>query len=444
MDERVNRFVSRFVRLAALSLGERQRIAGHARALLVVAVVACVRAVIGLTGHDVPFTLYPIAVAAAAALGGAAPAIVAMLAAMVVASVVEPAGLTASARALFAAESLGLIAVISAVSAQRRRVQDRLTSAQNTIGHLQTRDRHRRLLDAALRHVEDGVTDRAIVVVDTNGIITEWRNSAERLYGYSAEQAIGMSVSALLADSERHELVDLLRSAQDSGAVSGSSEYRRSDGTQFHADFHLRRFRDFDVRCYMLAVHDVARRREWEAYRDSASRTQRALQHSADEMTKQLAALESVIDPSLNPLEGPAAVEELLERLRSTIDADGAALVLGRGARATAAGGLQPIDGLPGRPDSQPLTPGRVTLVHNDRERVAQTAALRWPGDVTSLMLVPVVHNGQVWSTIEVVSQRSKRATDWDVALMRITADRLAAVVVQDHVAVGRRLSAAV
>jgi len=447
MDAHLRRVANRFGRFAALSVGERKRLAGHARALLLVAVVACVRSVIGLTGHHVPFTLYTLAVAVAAASDGAAPAIVAMLASMLVASVVEPAGLGTSARMLFAVESLGLIAVISSVSARVRTAGEAVATAHNTIGHLQVRDRHRRLLDAALRHVEDTETDTAIVFLDANGIITEWRSGAERLYGYSAAQAIGMSADVLLAEFERDGFLDLLRRAQDLGTLRGSAVYLRHDGGTIDADFDLRYFRDIDVRSYTLTVHDVARRKEWDAYRDTARRNQRALQDTADEMKRQLAALESVIDPSLNPLEGPGAVEELLERLRASIDADGAALVqfgLG-GARATAAGGLQPLEGPASeRLDSLPLTPGRVTLVHNDRERVAQTTALRWPAAVSSLMMVPVAYNGEVWSTIEVVSQHPKRATDWDVALMRITADRVAAVVVQEHLAVGRPSIAAV
>jgi PAS domain S-box-containing protein len=446
MDDRLSRLAHRFVRFAALSATERERLAGHAFALLLVAVITGVKAVIGLTGHHAPFTLYTIAVAAAAARGGTAAAIVAMLASMLAASVAGPAGLDASARVLFAAESLGLTAVIASVSARVRSAREDLASARITVGRLQMRDQHRRLIDAALRHVEDTVTDTAIVVLDANGVITEWRSGAERLYGYSAEEAVGMSASVLLAISDRDELRELLRSAQERGTVRGSVACRRRDSRQIDADFDLRRFRDIDVHGFTLTVHDVARRTEWDAYRDAASRAQRTLQHAADEMKQQLAALESVIDPSLNPLEGPAAVGELLERLRSTIDADGAALVQdGRpGARATAAGGLQPAEApASAHPDSRPLTPGRVTLIHNDRERVAQTTGLRWPDDVSSLMMVPVVYNGHVWSTIEVVSQHPKRATDWDVALMRITADRLAVVVVHDHVPVGRRLFAA-
>jgi PAS domain S-box-containing protein len=436
MDERVSRFAYRFVRIPDLSASERERLGGHAFALLVVAAIASVKSVTGLTQDHVPFTFYTIAVVAAAARGGAAAAVVAMLASMVAASLAAPAAIDVSSRVLFAVESLGLTAVVMALSGRMRSVRKHLASAHLTIQRLQTRDRQRRLLDAALRHVEDAATDRAFVVLDENGIITEWRGSAERLYGYSAEQAIGMSASALLAESDQPKLLDLLRRAKDGGMVRGSGVHRRCDGGRIDAEFDLRRFRDVDVRSYTLTVHDMARRREWDAYRDTAVRAQRTLQDAADETKHQLAALESVIDPSLNPLEGPSAVEELLERLRTTVDADGAALVHdGRdGARATAGGGLQPAQGPPPlRRGSRLPMPGRVTLVHNDRERVAQTTALRWPDDVSSLMIVPVVHNGQVWSTIEVVSQRSKRATDWDVALMCITADRLAAVVVQER-----------
>jgi GAF domain-containing protein len=52
---------------------------------------------------------------------------------------------------------------------------------------------------------------------------------------------------------------------------------------------------------------------------------------------------------------------------------------------------------------------------------------------VSSLLVVPVVHNGQVWSAIEVVSERSRQVSDWDVALVRVVADRLAAVVVHNR-----------
>ena len=431
MNTRFSSFARRFVDLSALSPHERERLAAHAFALLMVAMIGILKAVSGLTGHSVPFTLYTIAVGAAAARGGAVAAVVAGLASMVAAPLGAPAPVDAAARALFAIEALGLTAVVCWVRSRLRTAERRAASAQITIARLQTRNAQGRLLDAGLRHVEDTTRDTALIALDAAGVIVEWRSSAERLFGYSPEHAIGMSASALLPEPER--LDDFLSRAWECGAVSGSGVSHRCDGGPIDTTFELRRYCDIDMNGYTFTVTDVASRREWDEYRIAAVRVQRALQQAVDEAKEQLAALESVIDPSLSPLEGLAAVEELLERLRTTIGADGAALVQdGRGARATAGGGLQPLAPASVRRESRGLSVSRVTLVHNDRERVAHTAAIEWPGEVSSLMVVPVAVHGEAGSRIEVVSARPKRATDWDVALARIAADRLTGFVAQD------------
>jgi PAS domain S-box-containing protein len=416
---------------------ERDRLASHAIALFLVATVAALKYVSGLTLHSAPFTLYAIAIAASAARGGFAPAVVATLASVLVAGIGAREPVDPDVRMLFVVEALALGGIVSFVAGRLRIIEARLDASEAANQDLQLRDRRGRLLDAALRHLEDAADETAIVVLNDSGMITEWRTSAERLYGYSTEQAIGMDASLLFSQGgSRLDLVELMREVRDRGSVHRADLHCRQNGAKVHVDFELKLVRDLHARGFTLTVHDVARRREWDDYRDAAVRAQAALQQAADDTRQQLAALESLIDPELNPLGGPAMVAELLERLRSTVDADGAALVQAgcAGARAFAARGLEPTDRLrPLRPEVQRLTPGRVTLIHNDPVRVEQTSALRWPAEVTSLMVVPVVHNGQVWSTIEVVSERMRRASDWDVALMRITADRLAAVVVQDR-----------
>ena len=191
---------------------------------------------------------------------------------------------------------------------------------------------------------------------------------------------------------------------------------------------------DLRLQGYEQTADHMARRREWDEHREAAERAQATLQEAADETRQQLAALESLTDPSLNPLEGPAAVSELLERLRTMVRADGAALVRpGRmGLGVVAARGLQPAAG-PMRAEVLRLAPGRVAMVHNDPARVEQLSGVSWSGRVVSLLVVPVMHDGQVRSAIEVVSQRPRQVSDWDVALARIVADRLAAVVVGDR-----------
>ena len=432
--------IRRYARLAARLLDvqsqqEREKRAAHAFALLLVSAVAIVKYVTGVTLHDAPFTLYALAIAASAARGGFAPGLVATLASILVVGLgALPPG-DVQARLLFGVEGLSVAVIVSAFRSRVQARDERLGAAEATIAGLRLRDRHGRTLDAALRHLEDTAGETAVVVLDDRGMISEWRTSAERLYGYSAKHLVGASARTLFFDApSASELAALLRQSAETGSLRRSDVHRRQDGACVNVELEIKPFRNADARGFTLTAHDVARRREWDEYRQAATSAQAALQQAADDARQQLAALESLTDPSLNPLGGAAMVTELLERLRASVRADGAALVQpGRvGAGVVTACGLQPVAG-PGGGESLRLTPGRVAVVHNDPARVEQLSTLRWPSDVGSLLVVPVVHNGQVWSTIEVVSERSRDVNDWDVALARVAADRLAAVVVQDR-----------
>src|SRR6185503_9380284 len=95
--------------------------------------------------------------------------------------------------------------------------------------------------------------------------------------------------------------------------------------------------------------------------------------------------------------------------------------------RVVSGAGLRPTHvGAPAAATSSGAADGRVTLVHNDAARVVQVSALRWSPTVSSIMVVPVCHTGEAGFRIEVVNERRVSATEWDLALARVVADRLA------------------
>jgi PAS domain S-box-containing protein len=70
-------------------------------------------------------------------------------------------------------------------------------------------DEHRALLAAIVQASED-----AIVSATLDGVFTSWNDSAERLFGYAADEAIGASISLIMPDElweERGQIVEKLR-----------------------------------------------------------------------------------------------------------------------------------------------------------------------------------------------------------------------------------------
>ena len=51
--------------------------------------------------------------------------------------------------------------------------------------------------DERLRMAVDSLVDHAFVTLDSHGVITSWNTGAERLFGRSREQTVGLPISAV-------------------------------------------------------------------------------------------------------------------------------------------------------------------------------------------------------------------------------------------------------
>lgn len=95
--------------------------------------------------------------------------------------------------------------------------------------HPTDEDRYRLLID--------GITDYAIYMLDTAGLITTWNAGAERLKGYDAAEILGQHFSVFYTDQDRRD--DLPNQALKISAAKGRFEHEgwhvRKDGSRFWA-----------------------------------------------------------------------------------------------------------------------------------------------------------------------------------------------------------------
>ncbi len=75
-------------------------------------------------------------------------------------------------------------------------------------------------------------SDDAIVSKDLEGIITSWNNAAERLFGFSAEEALGRSIRLIVPDDRQSEEDEVLRRIRRGEVVDHFETWRRrKDGS---------------------------------------------------------------------------------------------------------------------------------------------------------------------------------------------------------------------
>jgi PAS domain S-box-containing protein len=74
-------------------------------------------------------------------------------------------------------------------------------------------------------------SDDAIIGKSLDGIIVNWNKGAERLYGYSADEAIGTPISILLPPDRPDELQQIIAKLQQGEIVNEETVRRRKDGT---------------------------------------------------------------------------------------------------------------------------------------------------------------------------------------------------------------------
>jgi PAS domain S-box-containing protein len=420
----------------ALEGDERTRIAGHLFAVGVVAGAALLRWLLGTWLVEPEFWLFQVAIALAAAYGGTAAALVATLFSVLLTQVGSAVPL--STALLFGLEGLLIALVVVRVSKTVQYLRQNVAALNTSVLELKSAERQARRVDSALSRLDQASQDAVLILLDQTGHVSDCRSAATRLYGIERGDMVGSSAAARFEKLGEADFSRLLSDARRA-ATRHTGRQVRGDGTTFAAEVEINPLVGLDG--FTMIVRDLTSQQARASADRSTAEAHAQLRAEMELAQRQLSTLQDLTDPTLNSLADVDFVTTLLDRLRTSINAEGIALVsFGRLRRHTlcASNGLQCQPGHDRPHAGMTADTSRTLMIHNDPAGVAQESAAVWPDDVSSLIAVPVVRAGSKQAVMEVVNRSGRRATDWEIALIQIVAARIAYFLEEDFFAESR------
>ena len=77
---------------------------------------------------------------------------------------------------------------------------------------------------------------KAVIATDLDGTVRFWNRAAERLYGWTAEEAVGENIANLSVPEVAQDVAeDIMETIRGGGSWSGGFLVRRKDGSMFPA-----------------------------------------------------------------------------------------------------------------------------------------------------------------------------------------------------------------
>ncbi len=160
-------------------------------------------------------------------------------------------------------ELTSLIGVQVAFAVERARAQEKITESAGASQRL-----------AAI--VES--SDDAIISKDLNGVIMSWNRAAERMFGFTAAEAIGQSITIIIPENRRQEETAVLANIRAGQAVEMETVRHRKDGAPVDISLKVSPVRDDHGRIVgasKIARDITARRRSEEERADLLELVQR-------------------------------------------------------------------------------------------------------------------------------------------------------------------------
>jgi PAS domain S-box-containing protein len=197
-------------------------------------------------------------------------------------------------------------------AAALRDATGRLVGAINIISELSDRRSANRTAPLLSAIVDS--SDDAIISKDLDGVVMSWNKSAERLFGYAAEEAIGKSVAELIIPEDRQEEESeiLARLRRGERIDHFETVRRRKDGSLLEASLTISPVRDAEGRIIGASkiVRDISDRK----------RADRAIEVLNTQLTADLAAMTRIQELSTRPSQANALMRLLGEIVTAAVE----------------------------------------------------------------------------------------------------------------------------
>jgi diguanylate cyclase len=133
----------------------------------------------------------------------------------------------------------------------------------------------------------DQVAVNAVVAADASGRITQFNPAAQRTFGYSEAEVLGLSVMTLICSEDRHVYrshIETLFSSEDAANAGRTLELRgcRKDGSEFPLELCLLTWRAAPGSLYTCVVRDISKRKQTESQRDELLQRVEAMARTDD------------------------------------------------------------------------------------------------------------------------------------------------------------------
>ena len=176
--------------------------------------------------------------------------------------------------------------------------------------------------DVVIRHLARVVesSDDAIVSKDLNGTITSWNRAAERIFGYTAEEAIGHSIRMIIpADRQGEEDMVLARIRGGEAVTHFETLRQRKNGTLIPISLTVSPIHD--AAGHVIGASKIARDISERTQAAIATRRLAAVVESSDDaiITKDLTSIITSWNPAAERIFGYTAAEAIGQSIRMLI-----------------------------------------------------------------------------------------------------------------------------